>query len=223
MNYTSRSSRERDHRASRDTGRPARSRGTSVMVATFTVAGQAVMCSDSFVSTGSPSRPRASLSRVRVRGEVARLAVALAEGGAELRPLGKTVQPPVRLGNDRFGVSWQLNMASGGQFLTAGSVREKAYASGWSADVRCADKRGQQLPLPPRPCPDRLTIEGTQVQAGIRAHRKLRYVLPDLRSHTGEKTQSVDRPEKLGYVRNQKVRLEARVNAAPLTSRRSVR
>ena len=85
----------------------------SVMVATFTVAGQAVMCSDSFVKHGFTFTPASSLFvECESEEEIRRLASALAEGGAELMPPGDYgFSRQFAWVNDRFGVSWQLNLA----------------------------------------------------------------------------------------------------------------
>src|SRR5689334_19123535 len=61
----------------------------SVMVATLTVAGQEVMCSDSFVKHGFTFTPSSSLFvECESEEEIARLGAALAEGGGVLMPLG---------------------------------------------------------------------------------------------------------------------------------------
>ena len=85
----------------------------SVMVATFTVAGQAVMCSDSYVKHGFTFTPSLSLFvECESEEEIQRLASALSEGGTELMPLGNYgFSRQFAWISDRFGVSWQLNLA----------------------------------------------------------------------------------------------------------------
>jgi predicted 3-demethylubiquinone-9 3-methyltransferase (glyoxalase superfamily) len=85
----------------------------SVMRATFSIAGQTVMCIDSPVSHAFTFTPSMSLF-VECEGEeeVRRLAAALAEGGSELMPLSNYgFSRLFAWVNDRFGVSWQLNLA----------------------------------------------------------------------------------------------------------------
>lgn len=85
----------------------------SVMVATFTVAGQEVMCSDSFVKHGFTFTPSSSLFvECESEEEIARLGTALSEGGGILMPPGNYgFSRMFAWVNDRFGVSWQLNLA----------------------------------------------------------------------------------------------------------------
>ncbi len=84
----------------------------SVMVASFTVAGQEVRCSDSFVKHAFTFTPSISLfvdceSAAELDAAFARLA----EGGQVLMPIGE-YGFSARFGwvADRFGVSWQLNL-----------------------------------------------------------------------------------------------------------------
>jgi predicted 3-demethylubiquinone-9 3-methyltransferase (glyoxalase superfamily) len=84
----------------------------SVKHATFTVAGQELMCSDSFVKHGFTFTPSISLfvdceSAAELDAAFARLA----EGGQALMPIGD-YGFSARFGwvADRFGVSWQLNL-----------------------------------------------------------------------------------------------------------------
>lgn len=91
-------------------GGPAKE-GT-VMKATFTVAGQSVMCTDSFVHHAFSFTPSFSFFvTCESEDELRRMAKTLAEGGSELMPLNNygfsTLFAWV---NDRFGVSWQLNL-----------------------------------------------------------------------------------------------------------------
>jgi predicted 3-demethylubiquinone-9 3-methyltransferase (glyoxalase superfamily) len=85
----------------------------SIMHAIFTINGQQVMVSDSFVKHAFTFTPSMSFF-VQCHGteEHARLFAALSEGG-------KVLMPPGNYGfsqhfawcSDRFGVSWQINLA----------------------------------------------------------------------------------------------------------------
>ena len=85
----------------------------SVMKGTATIAGQRVKFFDSPVPHAFTFTPAISLfveceSEVQLRA----LAAALAAGGAELMPLGNYgFSQFFAWVNDRFGVSWQLNLA----------------------------------------------------------------------------------------------------------------
>ncbi|MFD7629662.1 VOC family protein [Streptomyces sp. NPDC059851] len=84
----------------------------SVQHATFSLAGQQFMCIDSFVKHEFGFTPAVSLFvRCDSEAELDRLYAALAEQGAELMPVGD-YGFSARFGwvNDRFGVSWQLNL-----------------------------------------------------------------------------------------------------------------
>jgi predicted 3-demethylubiquinone-9 3-methyltransferase (glyoxalase superfamily) len=84
----------------------------SVLHATFSLAGQQFMCIDSAVSHDFTFTPAISLYvQCESEAEIARLYAALAEHGQELMPLG-SYGFSARFGwiNDRFGVSWQLNL-----------------------------------------------------------------------------------------------------------------
>ncbi|GAA4982008.1 VOC family protein [Yinghuangia aomiensis] len=80
--------------------------------ATFALAGQEFMCIDSAVKHAFTFTPAMSLFvQCRDEPELDRLYTALSEGGSELMPLG-TYGFSAKFGwvNDRFGVSWQLNL-----------------------------------------------------------------------------------------------------------------
>lgn len=84
----------------------------SVQHATFSLAGQQFMCSDSYVKHGFTFTPSVSLFvNCANEAELTHLYTALAEGGGELMPLGD-YGFSAKFGwvNDRFGVSWQLNL-----------------------------------------------------------------------------------------------------------------
>ncbi|MEU6312998.1 VOC family protein [Streptomyces sp. NPDC047014] len=84
----------------------------TVVRATFSLAGQRVMCIDSHVQHAFGFTPAVSLF-VECEGpdELDRLYAALSADGQELMPLG-SYGFSARFGwvNDRFGVSWQLNL-----------------------------------------------------------------------------------------------------------------
>jgi predicted 3-demethylubiquinone-9 3-methyltransferase (glyoxalase superfamily) len=85
----------------------------SVMKASFSVAGQTVMCIDSPVKHAFTFTPAFSLF-VECESEVdiERFAAALAAGGTVLMPLGDYgFSRRFTWLNDRFGVSWQLNLS----------------------------------------------------------------------------------------------------------------
>ncbi|MFK0252916.1 VOC family protein [Streptomyces sp. NPDC090445] len=84
----------------------------SVQHATFSLAGQRFMCIDSYVKHEFGFTPAVSLFvQCDSEAELDRLYAALAEQGAELMPVGD-YGFSARFGwvNDRFGVSWQLNL-----------------------------------------------------------------------------------------------------------------
>lgn len=84
----------------------------SVIVATFTIGGQAVMCSDSFVKHNFTFTPASSLFvDCTSEEELGRLVAALSDGGATLMPLDNYgFSRQFAWVNDRYGVSWQLNL-----------------------------------------------------------------------------------------------------------------
>ncbi|QFU18137.1 VOC family protein [Microvirga thermotolerans] len=84
----------------------------TVKVASFSIAGQTVMCSDSFVKHAFGFTPSFSFF-VDCTGEeqLDRLASALAEGGKVLMPKGAYgFSRQFAWISDRFGVSWQINL-----------------------------------------------------------------------------------------------------------------
>ena len=84
----------------------------TVKFAVVRLAGQQVLFSDSFVSHGFTFTPSLSLFvDCESEADLERIFTALSEGGGVLMPLGKYGFSR-RFGwvNDRFGVSWQLNL-----------------------------------------------------------------------------------------------------------------
>jgi predicted 3-demethylubiquinone-9 3-methyltransferase (glyoxalase superfamily) len=84
----------------------------TVQQATFSLAGQSFMCIDSPVKHEFSFTPAMSLFvQCASEAELDRRYAALAEQGAELMPLGN-YGFSAKFGwvNDRFGVSWQLNL-----------------------------------------------------------------------------------------------------------------
>ncbi|MGW6983527.1 VOC family protein [Streptomyces sp. NPDC054932] len=87
----------------------------TVRHASFSLAGQSFMCIDSSVKHEFGFTPAMSLYvQCEAEAEIERLYAALAEQGTELMPLG-SYGFSARFGwvNDRFGVSWQLNLVGG--------------------------------------------------------------------------------------------------------------
>ncbi|TCP48559.1 putative 3-demethylubiquinone-9 3-methyltransferase (glyoxalase superfamily) [Tamaricihabitans halophyticus] len=84
-----------------------------VQHATFTIAGQRLMCIDSSMPHDFGFTPAVSLYvQCDTAEEIDRLYAALSEGGGELMPLD-SYGFSAKFGwlTDRFGVSWQLNLA----------------------------------------------------------------------------------------------------------------
>ena len=94
-----------------DTGGPGPA-GT-IKVAVFTLCGREFMCSDSPVKHGFSFTPASStFVDFDSIAELERVFAVLSDGGQVLMPLANYGFSP-RFGwlNDRFGVSWQLNLA----------------------------------------------------------------------------------------------------------------
>ncbi|WP_347955600.1 VOC family protein [Gordonia aichiensis] len=83
-----------------------------IMLAELDLAGQAVLVSDSSVAHAFDFTPSSSLFvDVDDRAELERLVQILAEGGGVLMPLADYgFSQAFAWVNDRFGVSWQLNL-----------------------------------------------------------------------------------------------------------------
>ena len=87
----------------------------SVMTAAFVIAGQRVMCSDSFVHHAFTFTPSISLFVDCASEDVLdRRFLALSDGGQVLMPPGDYgFSRKFAWVQDRFGVSWQLNLPHG--------------------------------------------------------------------------------------------------------------
>jgi predicted 3-demethylubiquinone-9 3-methyltransferase (glyoxalase superfamily) len=85
----------------------------SVRLARFSVAGQSVMCIDSPAKHAFTFTPASSLFvECESEDEIDRIAAALGDGGAVLMPLADYgFSRRFTWLNDRFGVSWQLNLS----------------------------------------------------------------------------------------------------------------
>ncbi|MFE5218037.1 MULTISPECIES: VOC family protein [unclassified Streptomyces] len=86
----------------------------SVQHATFSLAGEQFMCIDSPAKHAFGFTPAISLFvQCADEAEIDSLYTALAEQGTELMPLGDYgFSPKFGWINDRFGVSWQLNLSA---------------------------------------------------------------------------------------------------------------
>ncbi|MBX7547928.1 VOC family protein [Streptomyces sp. tea 10] len=98
------------HLTRHGSGGPGKEGG--VRHATFSLAGQQFMCIDSPARHDFTFTPSVSLFvQCDNDAEIDRLFTALAENGTELMPLGEYgFSPKFGWVNDRFGVSWQLNL-----------------------------------------------------------------------------------------------------------------
>ena len=84
----------------------------SVMKAVFSVNGQEVMCTDSFVKHAFTFTPAFSFFvECESEEEIVRLSTALSDDGAVLMPLDSYgFSRRFAWVNDRYGISWQLNL-----------------------------------------------------------------------------------------------------------------
>jgi predicted 3-demethylubiquinone-9 3-methyltransferase (glyoxalase superfamily) len=84
----------------------------TIMKASFIVGGQKILCTDSFVHHAFTFTPSFSLFvDCESEDEIRRLAAALSENGGVLMPLDNYgFSRQFAWVNDRFGVSWQLNL-----------------------------------------------------------------------------------------------------------------
>ncbi len=82
------------------------------MTATFSLGGLTVMCSDSWVKHAFTFTPSVSLFvNCPTEDELDRVVAALGDGGEMLMPLDNYgFSRKFAWLNDRFGVSWQLNL-----------------------------------------------------------------------------------------------------------------
>nr|WP_137391232.1 VOC family protein [Rhodoligotrophos defluvii] len=84
----------------------------SIMTAVFSIADQSIMCIDSPVKHAFSFTPAFSLFiECDSEDEISRLSSSLGEGGAVLMPLADYgFSRQFTWVNDRYGVSWQLNL-----------------------------------------------------------------------------------------------------------------
>lgn len=85
----------------------------SIMKASFMIGGQTVLCTDSPIKHAFTFTPSFSLFvECASEEQLMRLATALGEGGMTLMPVGSYgFSRKFAWLNDRFGVSWQLNLS----------------------------------------------------------------------------------------------------------------
>ena len=87
----------------------------TIKVAVFTLCGREFMCSDSPIKHGFTFTPASStFVDFDSRAELTRVFGILSQGGQVLMPLGNYgFSEQFAWVNDRFGVSWQLNLPAG--------------------------------------------------------------------------------------------------------------